>query len=70
MSSASVKAAADNFIKDSITTGTMKGYKREWIKWLNFARARGARLVPPSALDLEAYLMSEGGCSMQVRRRY
>jgi integrase len=53
------KECADEFIKKSVAPGTLKGYKREWVKWLNFARSRGFCLAPPSASSLEIYLMSE-----------
>jgi hypothetical protein len=55
---ASVKAAADKYIKKSVAVGTMKAYKKEWRNWLNFARERGDRLAPPRPLDLEDYLVS------------
>jgi hypothetical protein len=52
---ASVKAAADKYIKKSIAVGTMKAYKKEWRNWLILARER---LAPPRPLDLEDYLVS------------
>jgi hypothetical protein len=42
-----MKAAADGYIKDSVASGTLKGYKKGWIKWLDFARRFGYRLAPP-----------------------
>jgi hypothetical protein len=53
------KECADEFIKKSVAPGTLKGYKREWVKWLSFARSQGFRLAPPSASSLEIYLMSK-----------
>jgi hypothetical protein len=37
----------------------LKGYKKEWVKWLTFARKHGYRLAPPRLADLEDYLTSE-----------
>jgi hypothetical protein len=42
-----------------VASGTLKGYKKEWVKWLTFAREHGYRLAPPRPSDLEDYLTSE-----------
>jgi hypothetical protein len=55
------KEAADKFITACVAPGTLKGYKREWIKWLAFASRQGYRLAPPRPVDLEDYLTSEVG---------
>jgi hypothetical protein len=39
----------------------LKGYKKEWVKWLAFARRHDYRLAPPRPADLEDYLTSEVG---------
>jgi hypothetical protein len=59
MDRSTAKECAYEFIKKSVASGTLKGYKREWVKWLSFERSRGFRLAPPSASSLEIYLMSE-----------
>jgi hypothetical protein len=41
------KEAADKYIAACVAPGTLKGYKKEWIKWLAFARRHGYRLSPP-----------------------
>jgi hypothetical protein len=53
------KAAADKFIAACVAPGTLKGYKKEWVKWLTFAREHRYRLAPPRLSDLEDYLTSE-----------
>jgi integrase len=53
-----VKAAVDRYISKSVAPATMRGYKREWIRWLKFAREQGYRLAPPRIPDLEDYLVS------------
>jgi hypothetical protein len=53
------KAAADKFIAACVAPGTLKGYKKDWVKWLTFAREHGYRLAPPRPSDLEDYLTSE-----------
>jgi hypothetical protein len=40
---------------------TLRGYKKEWVKWLTFARRHGYRLALPRPADLEDYLTSELG---------
>jgi hypothetical protein len=55
------KEAADKYIAACVAPGTLKGYKREWIKWLAFARRISYRLAPPRPADLEDYLTSEVG---------
>jgi hypothetical protein len=55
------KEATDKYIAACVAPGTLKGYKREWIKWLAFARRHGYRLAPPTPADLEDYLTSEVG---------
>jgi hypothetical protein len=45
------KEAADKYIAACVAPGTLKGYKREWIKWLAFARRHGYRLAPPRPVD-------------------
>jgi hypothetical protein len=57
-----MKAAADGYIKDSVASGTLKGYKKEWIKWLDFTRRFGYRLAMPPPLDMEEYLVSVVSC--------
>jgi hypothetical protein len=56
---ARAKAAADKFIAACKSPGTLKAYKKEWVKWLTFARKHGYRLGPPKPSDLEDYLTSE-----------
>jgi hypothetical protein len=56
---ARAKAAADKFIAACVAPGTLKAYKKEWVKWLTFAREHGYRLAPPRPTDLEDYLTSE-----------
>jgi hypothetical protein len=34
---ARAKAAADKFIAACVAPGTLKGYKKEWVKWLTHA---------------------------------
>jgi hypothetical protein len=58
MSKSAMKTAADGYIKDSVASGTLKGYKKEWMKWLDFARKFGYRLAPPRPSDMEEYLVS------------
>jgi integrase len=55
------KEAADKYIAACVAPGTLKGYKKEWVKWLAFARRHGYRLAPPRPADLEDYLTSEVG---------
>jgi integrase len=55
------KVAADRYITASVAPGTLQGYKKEWVKWLTFARKHGYRLAPPRPADLEDYLTSEVG---------
>jgi integrase len=56
---ATAKAAADKFIVACVAPGMLKSYKKEWVKWLTFARERGYRLAPPRPSNLEDYLTSE-----------
>ncbi len=56
---ARAKAAADKFIAACVAPGTLKGYKKEWVKWLRFARKHEYRLAPPRPANLEDYLTSE-----------
>jgi hypothetical protein len=56
---ARAKAAADKFIAACVVPGTLKAYKKEWVKWLTFAREHGYRLALPRPSDLEDYLTSE-----------
>jgi hypothetical protein len=56
---ATAKAAADKFIVACVAPGTLKGYKKKWVKWLTFAREHGYLLAPPRPSDLEDYLTSE-----------
>jgi integrase len=54
--------AADKYIAACVAPGTLRGYKKEWVKWLTFARSHGYQLAPPSRpADLEDYLTSEEG---------
>jgi hypothetical protein len=46
------------FVAESVAPGTLRRYKRKWIKWLAFAREHGYRLAPPQVLALEDYLVS------------
>jgi integrase len=55
------KVAADKYIAACVAPGTLRGYKKEWVKWLTFARRHGYRLAPPRPADLEDYLTSEVG---------
>jgi hypothetical protein len=54
---AAVKAAADKYIQGSVAPGTRRAYKKEWVRWLTFARERGFWLAPPRVQDLEEYLV-------------
>jgi hypothetical protein len=56
---ATAKAAADKYIATCVAPGTLKGYKKEWVKWLMFARKHGYRLAPPRPANLEDYMTSE-----------
>jgi hypothetical protein len=56
---ATAKAAADNYMAVCVAPGTLKGYKKEWVKWLTFAREHGYQLAPPRPSDQEDYLTSE-----------
>jgi hypothetical protein len=56
---ATAKVAADKYIASCVALGTLKGYKKEWVKWLTFLRKHGYRLAPPRPANLEDYLMSE-----------
>jgi hypothetical protein len=38
---ATVKAASDKHIQGSVAPGTRRAYKKEWVRWLTFARERG-----------------------------
>jgi hypothetical protein len=38
---ATAKAAADKYIAAYVAPATLKGYKKEWVKWLTFARKHG-----------------------------
>jgi hypothetical protein len=58
---AAAKVAADKYIAACVAPGTLKGYKKEWVKQLTFAREHGYRLVPPRLVDLDKYLTSEVG---------
>jgi hypothetical protein len=51
--------SADEFLRMSVAPDTMRCYKREWVKWLQFARCQGMRLAPPRAKDLLLYLVRE-----------
>jgi integrase len=53
------KVAADKYIAACVAPGTLRGYKKEWVKWLTFARRHGYRLDPPRPADLEDFLTSE-----------
>jgi hypothetical protein len=53
------KAVADKYIQKSVAPGTMRGYKREWIRWLKFAKKRGYWTAPPQPTELEDYLVNE-----------
>jgi hypothetical protein len=53
--------AAYKYIAACVAPGTLRGYKKEWVKWLTFARRHGYRLAPPKPADLEDYLTSEVG---------
>jgi integrase len=66
MSKSAMKVAAGGYIKDSVASGTLKGYKKEWIKWLDFARRFGYRLAPPRPSDMEEYLVSVVSCRVSV----
>jgi hypothetical protein len=56
------KVAADRYIAACMSPGTLQGYdKKEWVKWLTFARRHGYCLGPPRPADLEDYLRSEVG---------
>jgi integrase len=44
-----------------VAPGTVRGYKKEWVKWLTFARRHEYHLAPPRPSDLEDYLTSEVG---------
>jgi hypothetical protein len=55
------KVAADRYIAACVAPGTLRRYKKEWLKWLRFARKHGYRLAPPRPADLEDYLTSEVG---------
>jgi hypothetical protein len=55
------REAADKYIAACVAPGTLRGYKKEWVKWLTFARSHGYRLAPPRPADLEDYLNSEVG---------
>jgi hypothetical protein len=59
MSERRATAAADKFIAACVAPGTLKGYKKEWVKWLTFAREHGYRRAPPRPSNLEDYLTSE-----------
>jgi hypothetical protein len=48
------KEAADKYIAACVAPGTLRGYKKEWVKWLTFARRHEYRLAPPRPADLEA----------------
>jgi hypothetical protein len=54
---AAAKAAADKYIQRSVAPGTRRAYKKEWVRWLTFARERGFRLAPPRVQNLEEYLV-------------
>jgi hypothetical protein len=53
--------AADKYIAACVAPGTLRGYKKELVKWLTFARSHGYRLALPRLADLEDYLTSEVG---------
>jgi hypothetical protein len=55
------KEAADKYIATCVAPGTLGGYKKEWVKWLRFARRHEYRLAPPRPANLEDYLTSEVG---------
>jgi hypothetical protein len=50
------KEAADKYIAACVAPGTLRGYKKEWVKWLTFARRHRYRLAPPKLVDLEEYI--------------
>jgi hypothetical protein len=52
-----VKAAADKYIQGSVAPDTRRAYKKEWVRWLTFARERGFWLEPPQVQDFEEYLV-------------
>jgi hypothetical protein len=41
------REATDKYIAACVAPGTLRGYKKEWVKWLTFARRHGYRLAPP-----------------------
>jgi hypothetical protein len=58
---ATAKVAADKYIVACVAPGTLRGYKKEWVKWLTFVRKHGYLLAPSRPADLEDYLTSEVG---------
>jgi hypothetical protein len=55
------KEAADKYIAACLAPGSLRGNKKEWVKWLTFARRHEYRLAPPRLADLEDYLTSKVG---------
>jgi hypothetical protein len=55
------RETADKYIAACVAPGTLRGYKKEWVKWLTFARRHEYPLAPPRPADLEDYLTSEVG---------
>jgi hypothetical protein len=55
------REAADKYIAVCVAPGTLRGYKKERVKWLTLARRHGYRLAPPRPADIEDYLTSEVG---------
>jgi hypothetical protein len=37
------REATDKYIAACVAPGTLRGYKKEWVKWLTFARASQLR---------------------------
>jgi hypothetical protein len=66
MNKSAMKSAADGYIKDSVASGTLIGHKKEWIKWLDFARRFGYTLAPLRPSDMEEYLLCVVSCRASV----
>jgi hypothetical protein len=52
-----VRSEADGFAALSVAPPTAKAYKTAWKKWEVFAFSRRVSVMPPTAADLEAYLV-------------
>jgi hypothetical protein len=39
------KESADKYIAACVVPGTLRGYKKEWVKWLTFARTHIRRFM-------------------------